>query len=249
MTTQDYLDQLQQDKEDLVDNLEAMGITDLTGNETFTQLVPKVLDIEGTLNWENLGLTTPTAYQDCINTYTALYEGCKDIQNNWIPNEDLSNKFYNNLDLIYMPYVDTSLATNMSRMFLLCNNLEQIALLDTSNATNLTYFVAYTKLKTIPTFDTSSATTLNSFADGCTSLTTFPLLDTSSVLSMDNMIYNCNSIDITGLDNILQMCINATNYTSTKKFKSVASATNYSSSLISSLPHYQAFLAAGWTYN
>ncbi len=46
-TTSDYLTQLQQDREDLVDNLEAKGITGLTGDETFTELVPKVLDIEG----------------------------------------------------------------------------------------------------------------------------------------------------------------------------------------------------------
>ena len=45
-TTSDYLSQLQQDREDLVDNLETQGISDLTGNETFTELVPKVLDIE-----------------------------------------------------------------------------------------------------------------------------------------------------------------------------------------------------------
>lgn len=46
-TTSDYLIQLQQDREDLVDNLEAQGIDDLTGDETFTELVPRVLDIEG----------------------------------------------------------------------------------------------------------------------------------------------------------------------------------------------------------
>lgn len=45
-TTSDYLTQLQQDRLDLIDNLEAQGIDDLTGNETFTELVPRVLDIQ-----------------------------------------------------------------------------------------------------------------------------------------------------------------------------------------------------------
>lgn len=45
MTTADYLTQLQQDREDLVDNLEAKGITGLSGDETFTELVPEVLNI------------------------------------------------------------------------------------------------------------------------------------------------------------------------------------------------------------
>jgi hypothetical protein len=45
MTTADYLEQLQQDREDLVNNLETKGITGLTGDETFTELVPQVLNI------------------------------------------------------------------------------------------------------------------------------------------------------------------------------------------------------------
>ena len=45
METKDYLEQLEQDREDLVDNLETKGITGLTGDETFTQLVPEVLNI------------------------------------------------------------------------------------------------------------------------------------------------------------------------------------------------------------
>jgi len=44
-TTNEYLEQLQQDREDFVDNLETKGITGLTGNETFTELVPEVLNI------------------------------------------------------------------------------------------------------------------------------------------------------------------------------------------------------------
>lgn len=44
-TTADYLNQLEQDREDLVDNLETQGITGLTGDETFTELVPEVLNI------------------------------------------------------------------------------------------------------------------------------------------------------------------------------------------------------------
>lgn len=45
MQISDYLTQLQQDKQDLVDNLTEKGITGLTGNETFTELVPEVLNI------------------------------------------------------------------------------------------------------------------------------------------------------------------------------------------------------------
>lgn len=45
MQTSDYLTQLQQDKQNLVDNLTEKGIEGLTGDETFTELVPEVLNI------------------------------------------------------------------------------------------------------------------------------------------------------------------------------------------------------------
>lgn len=43
---EDKLTQLEQDRQDLIANLTTMGISELTGDETFTELVPLVLDIE-----------------------------------------------------------------------------------------------------------------------------------------------------------------------------------------------------------
>lgn len=45
-TAEDYLTQLQQDKTALVNNLNAKGVS-ASNTETFTQLVPKVLEISG----------------------------------------------------------------------------------------------------------------------------------------------------------------------------------------------------------
>jgi len=55
MTTSDYLIQLQTDKSNLVTNLTTKGITGLTGDETFTELVPEVLNIPsgGSINIVN----------------------------------------------------------------------------------------------------------------------------------------------------------------------------------------------------
>jgi len=66
MTTADYLTQLQQDREDLIDNLETKGITGLTGDETFTELVPEVLNIPsgGGVNLDDYFITTPSANLD-----------------------------------------------------------------------------------------------------------------------------------------------------------------------------------------
>ena len=46
-TIAEQLTQLESDRSDLVDNLETMGITGLSGDETFTELVPEVLNIQG----------------------------------------------------------------------------------------------------------------------------------------------------------------------------------------------------------
>lgn len=60
MTTADYLNQLEQDRQDLVDNLETKGITGLTGDETFTELVPEVLNIQGGMEPSDIGIV-PTS--------------------------------------------------------------------------------------------------------------------------------------------------------------------------------------------
>lgn len=45
-TTADYLTQLERDRDNLADNLVTMGV-EASQSETFTSLVPKVLDISG----------------------------------------------------------------------------------------------------------------------------------------------------------------------------------------------------------
>ena len=93
-TTSDYLTQLEQDRQDLIDNLETQGISGLTGNETFTELVPKVLEIGGDTpsetvwysnvfqfdGWDNTTATSVTTAGDFAysgDDVKALYKGHK----------------------------------------------------------------------------------------------------------------------------------------------------------------------------
>lgn len=68
-TISEQLTQLISDRDDLVDNLTTKGITGLTGNETFTELVPEVLNIPSggssgvTFDNVSYGLTQPSASQ------------------------------------------------------------------------------------------------------------------------------------------------------------------------------------------
>jgi hypothetical protein len=86
----------------------------------------------------------------------------------------------------------------------------------------------------------------------CYNLASVPLLDTSAITgssSFASMFTNCYNLTDTSLDNILQMCINATGYTGNKTLSALGftNSTIYSESRIQALPHYQAFVNAGWT--
>lgn len=97
MTTSDYLEQLQQDKEDLVDNLTTKGITGLTGNETFTELVPEVLNIQSG------GIPSITSLSQ-INSYIqSMLSDFTSYKNNEFNNRDV---YTTNSITLYTPDID-----------------------------------------------------------------------------------------------------------------------------------------------
>ena len=124
-----------------------------------------------------------------------------------------------------------------------------IPLLDTSNVTTMSNtFAGATNLLSIPLIDTSHVTNTGSMFQHCDNLVTVPILDLSSVTFMRYMFRYCVSLSDTSLDNILQMCIGATSYSSTKTLAFLGfTSTDYPASRIEALPHYSAFTSAGWT--
>lgn len=318
ITTSDYLNQLRTDKQDLVDNLTEQGIEGLTGDETFTELVPKVLDIQtggGDLDWNALGL------QDFEDFCNEKYQETEDIKNNW--NSSISSMYskYEGSSIAFFPTVDVSHVTNFSRAFyncknLLmtgdfvmpnctninnafysctsivsignlsftsvsnssyafnsCSNLKEIKsiqgnftgdmggmfsgcsslkvapLLNTSGVTTVaSMFANCSSLETIPQYDTGSVKSMAYMFNGSGNLKNVPVLDTSSVTNFQWMFRNVNSLTDESLNNILQMCINATNYTGTKTLSQLSiSSSKYPASKIQSLSNYQDFINAGWT--
>ena len=172
----------------------------------------------GGLDWSAIG------YDGTPQVIKDGYDYAIEIKNNWVPNSDLRGKFYNDINLKIMPLVDTSNATSMYGMFENTKGLVQLPLLNTSKVTNMT----------------------NMFYNS--GISTIPLLDTSNVTSMIDMFSNVGSLTNESLDNILQMCINATSYAKTKKLSQLGlKSSYYKASRIQALPHYQDFLDAGWT--
>lgn len=218
------------------------------------------------LDWSAIGFNgRPQAIADGYN-YAVQ------IMNNWDATSTMESKFLRDYNLMFMPLVDISKASALNNMFQYCYSLIQVADLDYSNATNLDYmFNNCNQLKSISNFNANGRlnysfdscsnletikgnlkpTTLRSAFNNCTSLKNIPLIDGSNISgsnSLQGTFTNCPSLTDTSLDNILQMCISATSYTSTKTLARLGfTSANYPATRIQALPHYQAFLNAGWT--
>lgn len=186
-TTSDYLTQLQQDRDDLVDNLETKGITGLTGDETFTELVPEVLNIPsggGDISeYINLNITTnSTGPTSSFTTKNILKLKNLKISNNVT---QLGNQFaYLNglIELSFSQDSNTSNVTNMSGMFQDCGS---VTMLDLSM------------------FDTVNVTTMGGMFSGCRNLETADLSSfyTTNVTDMGSMFASCVSLEFLDIRN------------------------------------------------
>ena len=223
---------------------------------------------ESSRDWSEIGYSEEPEFIEDGFAYA------KEIYDNWVPTQNLSRKFYNDKNLMIMPLVDTSISDNMQEMFQGCYSLSSIPQLDTSNVKRMSgmfyncsilktislwntskvmymdnMFYNCSKLKTIPLLNTSNVMIMTNMFNRCSILETIPLLDTSKITRMSNIFSGCFNLSDSSLDNILQMCINATSYTETKTLKTIGitNTTYYPVSRIEALPSYQAFLDAGWT--
>ena len=202
----------------------------------------------GGLDWSAIGYNEiPQAIQDG-------YDYAVEIKNNWSTTGSIASKFYNDYKIRYMPLVSIT-QTNMQGTFSDAYGLQSIPELNTSSVTNMREtFRECRSLQSIPELNTSSVTNMYGMFMGCYSLTTVPLLDTSALnktASVNNMFSNCQKLSDQSLDNILQMCINATSLpsgtTKTLYAMGITSKSVYPTSRIQALPHYQDFIDAGWT--
>ena len=170
-STTDYINQLKTDKQNLVNNLVSKGV-EANNEETFTSLVPKVLEVKG-------------AGEENVVIDTSLYP---------TGNTGNSNTFINSM-ITKISRIDTSKWTDFRRLFYNLINLEEIPLLDSSNSTNLNEtFYNCSKIKTIPQFNTNNVTDLYSTFFGCTSLVTIPQLNTENVTRFYQTFSSCSSL-------------------------------------------------------
>lgn len=199
------------------------------------------------------------------------YVYAKNIYDNWNPAiTDMSYKYRLNKDMILFPLVDTSNVTNMNRAFEACTSLIylpslnlskvtnmnmafseasgliEIGDLDISKCENLTYtFQNCYGLNKVGNIRTDKVQEFYYTFSMCNSLRHFSVINMSSAITLDGMFYGCDNLTDESLDNIMQSCITATSYQGTKRLNIMG--IYVSESQISSLPHYQDFVNAGWS--
>ncbi len=115
------------------------------------------------------------------------------------------NSSFSKTKTMNLAKLDTSRVTNMSFMFYRCRNLD-VSNFDTSNVTNMSYMFSDCSSLTsldVSKFNTSKVTNMSNMFDGCSSLTNLDVskFNTSNVTNMRYMFDGCKSLTSLDLSN------------------------------------------------
>ena len=149
----------------------------------------------------------------------------KQIYDNWDTSvTNLQGKLYGDINIKYMPLVDTSNATSMRTFLSSCINLLSIPHLITSNVENMSMM-----------------------CNGSSNLVNIELLNTNKVTTMKFAFSRCTNLSNKSLNNILAMCANvSSNYSEEKTLKDIG-LTSAQATTCETLSNWEAFVEAGWS--
>lgn len=180
------------------------------------------------------------------------YNYAKNIYDNWDATQtSYHGMFKDNTTLRIAPLVDTTNGRDFSEMFRGCLSLAEVSALNCSNANNCSsMFQNCPNLETV--YITRARMNAYKMFAYCTNLKNVYLvnvLGARATSALENTFQGCLNLTDESLDNILQICINATSYLGTKTLGTlgITNTTIYPTSRIEALPHYQNFVNAGWT--
>lgn len=136
------------------------------------------------------------------------------------------------------------------RLFQNDTALETVTSIDCNNSCGSLFHVfdGCSNLETIEEItNTGALTDIGYICYNCTKLKDFPSFDSSHIEGMGYAFANCTLLSDETLNNILDICIHATSYTSTKKLSALGITDTTLKNKIPTLSNYQDFLNAGWT--
>lgn len=152
-----------------------------------------------------------------------------------------------NVNVQAVSQMNAKVLTNAGSYFEIKNLIVELPTIDFSNMTVLSNaFSNFATLKKVNLTGTGSVTNLFHCFYFCNDLEDINVFDTSSVGNFNATFTGCNSLTNTSLNNIMQMCINATSYTGTKTLLQLGLSSEQATRC-QSLSNYQAFISAGWT--
>jgi len=131
-------------KGDMVDNLTVKGITGLTGNETYPELVPEILNISTGSDINDYFLTTmPSGMSDPIKTAAYLVKKFPRFTFDGTNCEYMFRDFASLTSIDFTDF-DTSNAMSMRGMFMNCSSLPSLDLssFDTSGCMSMSEMFA-----------------------------------------------------------------------------------------------------------
>ena len=154
--------------------------------------------------------------------------------------------------------VDTSQITSFSGFIRNCKQITSLPYFDTSNGTNFGQMCQSTRaLVSFPQIDTSNGTNFSNMFIDCKALVNIPVLDWSKATTLQNVFGGlgsggqgaCTNLSNESLNNILEMCANATAYIQqgtnmTLKYIGLTSA---QATTCETLSNWDTFVNVGWS--
>ena len=165
-----------------------------------------------------------------VNVFSHMFENCMQLNAETMPNIDTSKGdsfgyiFQNCWNLIDGPNINTSNGVNMTSVFFDCKNIVNI-----------------------PNLNMTKANTISYCFYNCQKLENMPAWNLPNVKDMSNCFSKCYNLSNQSLDNIMNMCVSATQINSSNKTLKYLNLSQDQTNVCKNLPNYSAFTSAGWS--
>lgn len=136
---------------------------------------------------------------------------------------------------------------NGNAMFYCTRNISIFPYWNLPNVEDLSSFVQETHLITVNDIIAPKVKTIKRMFYNCDELVNVPVFNFPNVTNMSEMFNRCPNLSDDSLNNILQICINATSMASNNKKLFYIGLSEEQATKCTTLSNYSAFTAAGWT--